>query len=94
MHTLGYRGHITTKTRGFSTTMGALRARRDAWHREQHGPTGEGEEGPLDRPEAEWRYNGCGHTTEGERYLALSAAARDREMRRAAREALSCEERP
>ena len=35
LHALGYRGHITTKTRGFSTTMGALRARRDAWHREQ-----------------------------------------------------------
>ena len=92
LHTLGYRGHITTKTRGFSTTMGALRARRDAWHREQNGPAGENEEASSDRHEAEWRYNGCGHTTEGERYLALSAASRDREMRRAAREVLSCED--
>lgn len=93
LHTLGYRGHITTKTRGFSTTMGALRARRDAWHREQHGAAGgESEETSPDRCEADWRYNGCGHTTEGERYLALSAAGRDREMRRAAREALSCED--
>jgi hypothetical protein len=89
MHTLGYRGHITTKTRNFSTTMGELRARRDAWRRE-HGSDGE-DAASLDPSAAEWRYNGCGHTTEGERYLAVSAAVRDREMRRAAREALSCE---
>ena len=30
LHTLGYRGHITTKSRLFSTTMGALRAYRAA----------------------------------------------------------------
>lgn len=92
LHTLGYRGHITTKTRDFSTTMGALRARRDAWHREQQGSAGKSQEASPDLHQAEWRYTGCGHTTEGERYLALSAAGRDREMRRAAREALSCED--
>jgi len=32
LHTLGFRGHITTKSRSYSTTMGALRARRAAWH--------------------------------------------------------------
>jgi hypothetical protein len=32
LHTLGFRGHITTKSRRYSTTMGALRARRAAWH--------------------------------------------------------------
>ena len=90
MHTLGYRGHITTKTRNFSTTMGELRARRDAWHR-QHGSDG-GDAAPSDSGAAEWRYNGCGHTTEGERYLAVSAAVRHREMRQAARDALSCED--
>jgi replication initiator protein RepSA len=89
LHTLGYRGHITTKTRGFSTTMGELRARRDAWRREQRSPEGDGEEATPDSGETEWRYKGCGHATEGERYLALSAADRNREMRRAAREALS-----
>jgi hypothetical protein len=92
LHTLGYRGHITTKTRGFSTTMGELRSRREAWHREQRGSVGETTAEPSDLSEAEWRYNGCGHTTEGERYLAVSAAGRDREMRRAARESLSCED--
>ena len=35
LHTVGYRGHITTKSRLFSTTMGALRAHRATWIREQ-----------------------------------------------------------
>jgi hypothetical protein len=92
MHTLGYRGHITTKTRGFSTTMGELRFRREAWYREQHRSAGETTAAYSDPSAAEWRYMGCGHVTGGERYLAVSAAGRDREMRRAAREALSCED--
>ena len=36
LHTLGYRGHITTKSRLFSTTMGSLRAYRATWTRQQH----------------------------------------------------------
>ncbi|KQH79733.1 plasmid replication initiator protein [Mycobacterium gordonae] len=35
LHTLGYRGHITTKSRHYSTTMGALRAARATWTRNQ-----------------------------------------------------------
>lgn len=35
LHTLGYRGHITTKSRRYSTTMGALRAARATWTRNQ-----------------------------------------------------------
>lgn len=35
LHTLGYRGHITTKSRRYSTTMGALRAARASWTRHQ-----------------------------------------------------------
>lgn len=89
LHTLGYRGHITTKTRGYSTTMGELRARRDAWRREQRRPDADGDDVIADPAETEWRYKGCGHATEGERYLAISAAGREREMRRAAREALT-----
>jgi hypothetical protein len=55
---------------------------------------------PLDawgRPEddqaviavASWVYVGSGYETEGERWLALSAAARAREQRRIAREELT-----
>lgn len=35
LHTLGYRGHITTKSRHYSTTMGALRAVRATWTRHE-----------------------------------------------------------
>ncbi|EFG79827.1 hypothetical protein HMPREF0591_0271, partial [Mycobacterium parascrofulaceum ATCC BAA-614] len=35
LHTLGYRGHITTKSRHYSTTMGALRGARATWTRQQ-----------------------------------------------------------
>ena len=31
LHTLGYRGHITTKSRRYSITMTALRAARHHW---------------------------------------------------------------
>jgi len=36
LHTLGYRGHITTKSRHYSTTMGTLRAARATWTRHRH----------------------------------------------------------
>lgn len=53
-HTLGYRGHILTKSRAYSTTYAALRAER-AHHM-----------GHVDVPEAvterQWRYVGSGHT--------------------------------
>jgi hypothetical protein len=87
LHTLGYRGHVTTKTRRYSTTMGELRARRDAWRRSQRQlPEGAGGEVPL---LTEWRYIGCGHANEGERFLVVSAAERAREMRRIAREEIA-----
>ena len=35
LHTLGYRGHITTKSRRYSTTLTALRAARTRWVRHQ-----------------------------------------------------------
>ena len=38
---------------------------------------------------ASWAYVGAGYATEGERWLALSAAARAREQRRIAREELT-----
>ncbi|GAB2328084.1 replication initiator [Streptomyces griseoincarnatus] len=53
-HTLGYRGHILTKSRAYSTTYAALRAER-AHH-----------VGHVDIPDAitdaSWRYVGSGHT--------------------------------
>jgi hypothetical protein len=58
-HTLGFRGHWLTKSRGYSTTFGALRTARGRWQADQH-----------DEPAIEdvavmkgWRYAGRGYTT-------------------------------
>ncbi|WRZ96240.1 plasmid replication initiator protein [Streptomyces sp. NBC_01007] len=53
-HTLGYRGHILTKSRAYSTTYAALRAERA--HHMGHGDM------PDTITDAHWRYVGSGHT--------------------------------
>jgi hypothetical protein len=95
-HMLGFRGHWSTKSRRYSTTMGALRRARVAFAKRRRACDGV----PLDawdRAEddqvvivvASWVFVGAGYATEGERWLALSAAARARERRRIAREELT-----
>ncbi|MFD9862792.1 replication initiator [Streptomyces alboflavus] len=68
-HALGYRGHVLTKSRHYSTTYAALRAQR-ADHR-RGGPE------PGDDPdvitEAAWRYVGSGYTA-GAALLAAGIA--------------------
>lgn len=54
VHTLGYRGHILTKSRAYSTTYAALRAERV----DRHGPSST----PDQTIERHWRYVGSGHT--------------------------------
>jgi hypothetical protein len=94
-HMLGFRGHWSTRSRRYSTTMGALRRARVAFAKRRRSKDGV----PLDawgRPEdddqvvivASWVFVGAGYETEGERWLALSAAARAREQRRVAWEEL------
>lgn len=85
LHTLGYRGHITTKIRAYSTTMGELRAHRAEWRTMNAGGDGE----PA-ASEASWRFIQVGHRNEGERLLALTADAAARTSRLAAREELAC----
>ncbi|MEV7976437.1 replication initiator [Streptomyces sp. NPDC086519] len=65
-HTIGYRGHILTKSRAYSTTYAALRAERA--HHMGHGET---PEAIVDR---HWRYVGSGHTP-GAALIAASAAS-------------------
>jgi hypothetical protein len=95
-HMLGFRGHWSTKSRRYSTTFTVLRRARVAFAKRRRARDGI----PLDgwgRPEddqavivvASWVYVGSGYETEGERWLALSAAARAREQRRIAREELT-----
>jgi hypothetical protein len=94
-HMLGFGGHWSTKSRRYSTTFTALRRARVAFAKRRRARNGI----PLDawgRPEddqaviviASWTYVAAGYATEGERWLALSAAARAREQRRMAREEL------
>jgi hypothetical protein len=95
-HMLGFRGHWSTKSRRYSTTFTVLRRARVAFAKRRRAKDGV----PLDawgRPEdgdqavivvASWVYVGSGYETEGERWLALSAAARAREQRRIAWEEL------
>jgi hypothetical protein len=92
---LGYGGHFASKSRRYSTTLGALRQARVAYAiRRRRGQTV-----PLDawgRPEddqaviilASWSYLGQGYQSTGEAWLAASAAAWAREERRIAREEL------
>ena len=99
-HMLGFGGHWSTKSRRYSTTMTVLRRARVVFAKRRRARDGV----PLDawdRPEddqaaivvaivvATWTFVGSGYATEGERWLALSAAARARERRRIAREELT-----
>nr|WP_281157521.1 replication initiator [Streptomyces sp. HYC2] len=79
-HTLGYRGHILTKSRAYSTTYAALRAERA--HHVGHADI------PDTVTERHWRYVGSGHTS-GAALLAAGVAediATNREIVREERE--------
>jgi hypothetical protein len=94
-HMLGFGGHFSSKSRRYSTTLGALRRARVAYAIRRR----RGDRLPLDawgRPEedqavlvvASWTYLGSGYQSTGEAWLAASAAARAREARRVAKEEL------
>jgi len=102
LHTLGYRGHITTNSRRFSTTMGNLR--RAAWRTQQaHDTTSKsdglqpspasaddhGDSGTTLAQSVGWEYVRSGHVCEGDRILTITAALHAREARRAARDMLA-----
>jgi hypothetical protein len=94
-HMLGFGGHWSSKSRRYSTTFTVLRRARVVFARRRRARDGV----PLDawgRSEDDqavvvitsWVFVGAGYATEGERWLALSAAARAREARRIAKEEL------
>jgi hypothetical protein len=100
LHTLGYRGHITTKSRLFSTTMGALRAYRATWTRQHHTqPAATTMDAEHRRATAtidaiEWEFDRVGLCSLGERALILSAAQRMIEHRHTARDNLRAHDPP
>jgi hypothetical protein len=94
-HMLGFGGHFATKSRRYSTTLGALRRARVAYAiRRRRGDTlpldawGRAEDDQAVIVVAIWRYLGRGYQSTGEAWLAASAAARAREARRIAKEEL------
>jgi hypothetical protein len=73
-HMLGFRGHFSTKSRRYSTTLGALRTARMAYNQHEHGiTTGRlpffAEDQVLVL--AHWQYAGQGHTP-GEAFLSAA----------------------
>lgn len=95
LHTLGYRGHITSKSRRYSITMTALRAARRHWriHRADQPEHGDVQHNSHDQEDwsnsacelSDWRIDGVGHRNDGERLLVHTAALRAREYRYLAR---------
>jgi hypothetical protein len=83
-------GHFTSKSRRYSTTLGAIRGERRAYRQRQAAE--HNRELAPDEPDttlvvARWEFAGLGYLTTGDTALARSAAARARERRQAAREA-------
>jgi hypothetical protein len=92
-HTFGYRGHCLTKSRGYSINFKDLRQARVDHVRAQLLANGDQKQRELAELAAERRvtrfeFVGVGHLTTADAYLAAQAAARAREHRELAREAL------
>ncbi len=91
-HMLGFRGHFSTKSRRYSTTLGALRQvradYRAAQHREALGlPDPDGHPEATTLTLAHWTYAGHGHTP-GESWLAANIRRDIQLNRETAREEL------
>ncbi|MFD7460282.1 MULTISPECIES: replication initiator [unclassified Streptomyces] len=69
-HTLGFRGHFSTKSRRYSTTLGALRTARAAWRRAQTAPPAP-QDGDTTLVLAHWVFAGTGLSA-AETWLAAS----------------------
>lgn len=87
LHTLGYRGHITSKSRRYSTTMTALRENRATWMREQHlKSTAPQHDRGFDSTDSDdqvaWAFDHAGYATLGDRTLVFTAAVQRIHTRR------------
>jgi hypothetical protein len=92
-HTFGYRGHCLTKSRRYSTTFGVLRQGRVDHVRDELLANGtqvqrDLAQTPPERRVTRFEFVGVGHLTTADAHLAAQAAARAREHRQLAREAL------
>ncbi|MFC4010898.1 replication initiator [Nonomuraea purpurea] len=93
VHTLGFRGHVTSKSRRYSTTFAALREARRAWRVAQRAREGdpwaeEGEQGSARLLVGDWRLAGIGYRSVGDRVLAEQLGREHRQARQAWRDGL------
>ena len=91
-HMLGFGGQFITKSRRYSTTRKALKTARRHWQRARHS-TRRAEHHIADQTGQETTlivgfltFAGVGYRSNGDQWLALTAAAQAREQRRVARE--------
>src|SRR4029077_13855246 len=75
-HMLGFRGHIQTKSRMFSTTLRAIQHERIKYQQNLRREV-YGEDTTL--LVGEWTFDGIGHLTEGDRQLAAGGGQWTRE---------------
>ncbi|WP_329121002.1 replication initiator protein RepSA [Streptomyces sp. NBC_01353] len=85
-HMLGFRGHFSTKSRRYSTTLGALRQIRADYRAAQEHDAHDGDPSTV-LVLASWQYAGHGHTP-GEAALTATIARDIQLNRQTAREAL------
>ncbi|NUW33647.1 hypothetical protein HTZ77_19730 [Nonomuraea sp. SMC257] len=90
VHTLGFRGHVTSKSRRYSTTFAALREARRAWRlarrareRDPWAQRDEGNSGMATVMVGDWRVTGIGYHTLGDRVLAEVLGREHRQAREA-----------
>jgi hypothetical protein len=83
VHMLGFRGHFVTKSRGYSTTLGELRAARATYRAQQDQPPDNGDDDSTEVLSV-WQYIGSGYLNPGDVLLAAGVEA----SLRAAREAM------
>ncbi|MGC4999126.1 replication initiator protein RepSA [Streptomyces sp. DT195] len=91
-HMLGFRGHFSTKSRSYSTTLGALRQVRADYRAAQQRaalglPDPDAEEEATTLTLSHWAYAGHGHTS-GESWLAANIRREIAQNRETAREEL------
>jgi len=102
IHMAGFRGHFASKSRRYSTTLGAIRGERRTFRQRQDADRARLAGHPDHDDDttlvvSQWTFVGLGYLTGGDVALALSAAARARERRQVGRDVirtLESEERP
>ena len=96
----GFRGHFASKSWRYQTTLGAIRGERRTYRRRRAAEHARRlgldpvHDDDTTLVVSSWEFAGLGYLTAGGAALALSAAARARERRRAGRDELTSTDTP